>query len=93
MPLAAGPAFAAGCSFEPQGEGRTGIFGRRRRDAERGASADAVIGGLGIDHRLQPEKRQQLAVKIPRNFEIRGGQKNMRDAVDFHRLPLRGVFG
>jgi hypothetical protein len=32
--------------------------------------------------------RQQLAIEFAGAFEIRRGQKNMRDAVDFHRLPF-----
>src|SRR3981189_554764 len=65
----------------------TGVLGRRRVDPDRRAPADAVITCLGIDDGLQPEKRQQLAVELTGAFEIRCGQKNMRDAVDFHRLP------
>src|SRR6266571_3856339 len=61
------------------------MLGRWRADPDRGASADAVIGGLGIDDGFQPEERQQLAIEFAGNFEIRGGQKNMCDAVDFHR--------
>ncbi len=45
-------------------EGGARMLRRRRADADRGAAADAVIGRLGIDHRLQPEKRQQLAVEF-----------------------------
>src|SRR5260370_21585725 len=36
----------------------TRVLRRRRADANRGASADAVMSRLGIDHRRQPEKRQ-----------------------------------
>ena len=70
------------------------VLGRRRVDPDRGASADAVVTRVGIDHRLQPEKRQ-LAVELAAALEIRRGQKNMRDTVDFHRLPLRrqNIFG
>jgi hypothetical protein len=50
-------------------EGGTGVLGRWGADADRGAPTDAVIRRLGIDDRLQPEKRQQLAVKFPRTFE------------------------
>ena len=34
------------------------MLGRRRADADRGAAADAVVRRLGIDDRLQSEKRQ-----------------------------------
>jgi hypothetical protein len=64
------------------------VLRRRRADPDRGASADAVIGRFGIDDRRQAQKRQQLAVEFARALEIRRGQENMRDAVDFHRLPL-----
>ena len=64
------------------------VLRRRRADADRGAAADAVIGRLGLDDRFEAEKRQQLAIELAGTFEIRGGQKNMRDAVDFHCLPL-----
>src|SRR5882757_3919935 len=47
-------------------ESSTGVLGRWRADADRGAAADAVICRFGIDDRLQPEKRQQLAVEFPR---------------------------
>src|SRR6266852_1611320 len=57
------------------------VLGRRRADPDRRASADAVISCVGVDDRLQPEKRQQLAIERAGAFEIRGGQKNMRDAV------------
>jgi hypothetical protein len=70
-------------------ERSSGVLGRRRADPDRRASADAVISRVGIDDRLQPKKRQQLAVELTGAFEIRRGEKNMRDAVDFHRLPLR----
>src|SRR5450631_60985 len=69
-------------------ERSAGVLGRRRPDRDRGAAADAIIDGVGIDDRLQPKKRQQLAVEFAGTFEIRCGQENMRDAVDFHRLPL-----
>ena len=54
-----------------------------------------MLDCVGIDDRLHAEKRQQLAVELTGAFEIRRGQKNMRDAVDFHQLPLRrqGNFG
>ena len=64
------------------------VLGRRRPDRDRGAAADAIVDGVGIDDRLQPQKRQQLAVEFAGTFEIRCGQENMRDAVDFNRLPL-----
>ena len=69
------------------------MLGRRRADRNGGASADAVIDFIAIEHRLQPKKRQQLAVEFARAFEIRRGQKNMRNAVDFHHLPLGRFFG
>src|SRR6266481_5707132 len=69
-------------------ERSTGVLGRRRVDPDRRAPADAVITCLGIDDGLQPEKRQQLAVELTGAFEIRRGQKNMRDAVDFHLSPF-----
>ena len=74
-------------------EGGACMLGRRRADPDRGAAADAVIGRFGVDDRLQPEERQQLAIEFARTLEIRRGQKNMRDAVDFHRLPLGRFFG
>src|ERR1019366_10054016 len=37
-------------------ERATRVFGRRRADADRGASADAVVSRVGIDDRLQPKK-------------------------------------
>ena len=74
-------------------EGGACVLGRRRADPDRGAAADAVIGRVGIDDGLQPEKRQQLAIEFAGALEIRGGQKNMRDAVDFHHLPLGCNFG
>src|SRR4051812_2080719 len=43
-----------------------GMLGRWRADPDRGPSADAVIGGVGVDHRLQPEKRQQFSVELAR---------------------------
>ncbi len=60
---------------------------RRRADPDCGTSADTVVSCIGIDHRSQPEKWQQLAVEFTGAFEIRRGQKNMRDAVDFHLFP------
>ncbi len=65
-----------------------GVLGRRRADPDRGAAADAVERRLGIDDGLHAEKRQQLAIERAGAFEIRCGQKNMRDAVDLHRPPL-----
>src|SRR5216683_4177960 len=41
-----------------------GVLGRRRSDRDRGATADAIIDGVGVDDRLQPKKRQQLAVEF-----------------------------
>ena len=70
-------------------EGGAGVFGRGLADPERGASADAVEEFIAVDHRPQAEIRQQLAVEFAGAFEIRRGENNMRDAVDFHRLPLR----
>src|SRR4051794_2288344 len=72
-------------------ERRAFMFGGRRTDADRGTAADAIIGRLGVDHRFQPEKRQQLTIKFEGTFVIRGREKNMRDAVDFHCLspPLQ----
>ena len=64
------------------------MFGRRRANPNGRASADAVIDLAAVDHRLQPEKRQQLPVEFARAVEIRCGQNNMGNAVDFHRLPL-----
>jgi hypothetical protein len=66
----------------------TRLLGRRRVDPDCRAPADAVISCVSIDDRLQPKKRQQLAVELAGAFEIRRGQKNMRDTVDFHRLRL-----
>src|SRR6476646_632052 len=60
------------------------MLGGRRADADRGTAANAVIGRLGVDHRLQAEKRQQLKIKFAGPSKIRGGEENMRDAVDFH---------
>ncbi len=65
------------------------MLGGRRVDPDRGAPADAVKACVAVDHRLHAEKRQQLAVELARAFEIRRGQKNMRDAVDFDLAPLR----
>jgi hypothetical protein len=45
-------------------ERRAGALGRRRPDRDRGATADAIIDGVGVDDRLQPKKRQQLAVEF-----------------------------
>ena len=69
-------------------EGRPRVLRRRRADRERGTAADAIIDLVGVDDGLHAEKRQQLAIERAGAFEIRCGQKNMRDAVDFHRLPL-----
>src|SRR5215475_7079270 len=74
-------------------EGGTGIFRRWRADRHRGAAADAVIHLVGIDHRFQTEERQQLAIELAGALEIRRGQKDVRDAVDLHRLPLERDFG
>src|SRR6185436_11600936 len=71
-------------------ECRAFMLGGWRADADRSPAADAVIGRLGIDHGLQAQKRQQLAIEIARALIIRGGEKNMCDAVDFHCLPLHG---
>jgi hypothetical protein len=70
------------------------MLGRRRADRDRGAATDTVIHLVAVDHRLQPKKRQQLSIEFARAFEIRCGQENMGNAVDFHRLPFqppRGV--
>src|SRR6266404_6271541 len=64
------------------------MLGGRRVDPDRGATADAVKAGVAVDHRLQPKKRQQLTVEFARALEIGRGQKNMRDAVDFHLAPF-----
>ena len=64
-------------------EAFSGMAGRRRLDAERGAPADAVIGAVGIGDAGQAQERQQLAVEAPRRGEIAGGDEGMRDAVDF----------
>jgi hypothetical protein len=40
-------------------EPSSGVLDCRRSDRDRGATADAMIDGVGIDDRLQP--------KIPRN--------------------------
>jgi len=45
-------------------ERRAGVLGRRRSDRDCGATADAIIDGVGVDDRLQPKKRQQLAVEF-----------------------------
>ena len=42
----------------------TGMLGRWRADPDGRASADAVIGGVGVDDRLQPKKRKQLAIEL-----------------------------
>jgi len=67
----------------------TGVLWRRGADRDCRATADAIIDCVGIDDRLHAEKRQQLAVELTGAFEIRRGQKNMRDAADFDRLPPR----
>jgi hypothetical protein len=75
-------------------ERATSMLGRRRADRNGRASADSVIDLVAIDHRLQPNKRQQFSVELARALEIRCGQENMGNAVDFHRLPFqppRGV--
>lgn len=36
-------------------ERSTGVLGRRRPDRDCGATADAIIDGVGIDDRLQPK--------------------------------------
>src|SRR6202012_5891567 len=41
-------------------EGGAGVFRRRRAYADRGASADAVIIGVGVDDRRHAEERQQF---------------------------------
>src|SRR5205814_3246809 len=71
-------------------ECRAGVFGRRRADPDRGASADAVIRRVGVDDRLHAEEWQQLAIEFARAFEIRRGEKDMRNAVDLHKPSLRG---
>jgi hypothetical protein len=68
-------------------------FSGEGADCDCGAAADAVIDLVGIDHRLHPEKRQQLAIEFAGAFEIRRRQKDMRDAIDLHRLPLARDFG
>src|ERR1700730_8622435 len=70
-------------------ERRSGMLWRRLADPERGASADAVIEFVAVDHRLQADKGQQFAVEFAGAFEIRRGENNVRDAVDFHRFALR----
>ena len=52
-------------------EGGVGVLGRRRADPDRGAAADAVEIGLGVDDRLHAQKRQQLAVELAGTLEIR----------------------
>src|SRR5689334_17092729 len=74
-------------------EGSTLMLGRRRADPDRGAAADAVIGRLGVDDRFQPEERRQLAIEFTGTLEIRRGQKNMRDAVDFHDVSPVAMSG
>ena len=39
-------------------ERSSGVLGRWRPDRDRGAAADAIIDGVGINDRLQPKKRQ-----------------------------------
>src|SRR5205823_2659055 len=56
-----------------------GVLGRRCADPDCRPSSHTVIRRLGIDHGLQPEKRQQFAIELARAFEIRGGQKDGRD--------------
>src|SRR5437870_869174 len=60
------------------------MLGGRRVDPDRGAPAVTVKACVAVDHRLHAEKRQQFAVEFARAFEIGRGQKNVRDAVDFH---------
>src|SRR5689334_1339269 len=72
----------------PLVEGSIRVFRRRRADAERGASADAIIIGVGIDDRRHAEERQQLAIEIARAREIRRRQDDVRHTVDFHASPL-----
>jgi len=74
-------------------EGGTGVLGRWSADRYTSAAADAVIDPLVVHHPLQPKERQQLAVEFAGALVIRGGEKDMRDAVDFHRLPLGRDFG
>src|ERR1700704_6478760 len=54
--------------------------------------SEAVID-LERPHQNKPSRQQPLprnmAIKFAGAFEIRRGQENIRDAVDFHRLPLR----
>src|SRR5258706_16482437 len=69
-------------------ESATCMLRRRCIDPDRGATADAVIGRVGIDHRLQPKKRQQLAIEFAGAFKVGRSHKNMRDAVDFHLAPF-----
>ena len=47
----------------------------RRRDAERGATADAVEELVDVEHRLQAEERQQLAVESARRGEVAHGER------------------
>src|SRR6266700_766145 len=72
-------------------EGCAGMFRRGCADADRGAAADAIEGGVGIDDGRHAEKWQELAIERARALEIRRGEKNMRDAVDLHRLPPASI--
>jgi hypothetical protein len=68
-------------------EACAGMLRRWRADANGGASADAIEGRVGIDHRRHAQEGQELEVERAGGFEIRRGQKNMRDAVDLHLVP------
>ena len=60
-------------------ERSSGVLGRRRPDRDRGAAADAIIDGVGIDDRLRPKISSRAGSSLRWNsqgaFEIRCGQE------------------
>ena len=73
-------------------EGRAGMLRRRRADADRGAAADAIERRLGIDHRPQPEKRQQLAVERAERSKFEAVRKICAMPLTSIVSPFVGIF-
>ena len=59
----------------------------REAHAEPGASADAIVGALNVQHLAQAQERQQLGIEGAGLLEVAGGDEGVRDAVDFHAEP------
>jgi hypothetical protein len=69
-------------------ERRAGLCRRWRINPDRGASADAVIGRVGVDDRLHAQERQQLTENSRERSKFEAVRKIWAMPLTSHELPL-----